>query len=199
MALNKKSGVLTKKARIDMIRARIDANAMGIPWSEIDVDFFNLVCGTVFAGIKRMRNPSYPSDPRHIHVHNGNLEWHEFSWNKAINGEGLRPVHKVLRDAVADDLRAYRADNAQNGCEKCAAVVDLTTDHVDPPFFEIAEQFIAAEPEINLVRGASGSGWIMESVEQEARWIAFHASLATYQVLCRSCNSAKGRKKPVAP
>ena len=35
---------------------------------------------------------------------------------------------------------------------------------------------------------------LLADPDQEARWIAFHASRAIYQVLCRSCNSAKGRK-----
>lgn len=199
MALGKKSGVLTKKARIDMIRCRIDANVIGVPWSEDDVDFFNLTCGTAFHGVKRMHNPSFPSDPRHIHVCGETGEWHEFSWNKAINGEGKRPLHKVLRDAVADDLRTYRADNAANGCANCSGTDDLTTDHVDPTFFDIAEEFIAKERDLPTARGASGSGAILADPDQEARWIAFHASRAIYQVLCRPCNSAKGRRKAVAP
>ena len=194
MPLRKNSGGLTKKASMDMLRCRIDANVIGTPWVADDVDFFNLICGSSFHGVKRMHNPSYPSDPRHIHTCEFGGEWREFSWNKAINGEGKRPLHKVLRDAVADDLRTYRSDNAAAGCQQCAGADDLTTDHVDPPFFDIAEEFIASERDLPLSRGASGRGAILADLDQEARWIAFHASRAIYQVLCRSCNSAKGRK-----
>lgn len=195
MALSKRSGVLTKKASTDMMRCRIDANVIGVEWSADDVDFFNLICGTKFHAIKRMHNASFPSDPRHIHVREEGGEWHEFSWKKAINGEGKRPLHKVLRNAVADDMRVFRADNAGNGCMTCASTDDLTTDHTDPTFFDIAEEFIAQERELPVVPGASGSGSILADIDQEARWIAFHAARAVYQVLCRSCNSAKGRKK----
>jgi hypothetical protein len=104
-------------------------------------------------------------------------------------------LHKVLRDAVADDLRTYRSDNAAAGCRQCAGADDLTTDHVDPTFFDIAEDFIATELNLPLASGATGRGAILADPDQEARWIAFHASRAVYQVLCRSCNSAKGRKK----
>ena len=102
---------------MEMLRCRIDANVIGTPWVADDVDFFNLICGSSFHGVKRMHNPSYPSDPRHIHTCEFGGEWREFSWNKAINGEGKRPLHKVLRwrtilEPIAATTRRLGVSNA---------------------------------------------------------------------------------------
>jgi hypothetical protein len=184
---------LPKTHRIKAARSLIDANTIGVPFPPQDLDLFNALCETAFSSVKRMHNPTYPKDPRHIHVLDAGV-WKEFSWNKAINGKPKRPEHVVLRKAVADEMHQWRMSQPDKVCERCGGTNVITTDHVDPSFFDIAEAFIAEEGAVPLMDGPPGAGDIMADIDQEARWIAFHASRAVYQLLCRSCNASKGRR-----
>ena len=184
---------LTKKQRIEAARALIDANTHGVLFPPEKTDLFNALCGTAFKAVKRMPNPAFPKDTRHIHVLDGEA-WREFSWVKAIRGRPKRPLHAVLRKAVGGEMRTWRMSQPYRRCERCGSEEVITTDHVDPSFFDIAEAFISQEGNIELMDGPPGAGDIISDIDVEARWIAFHASRAVYQLLCRSCNASKGRK-----
>lgn len=177
------------------MRALLDRQPFKAPFNIDDLALFNALCESQFTGAKRMRNPTWTTDTRHVHViDDATGEWREFSWVKAIQGQPKRPLHVVLRKCIADELKAWRSSCDQQNCEVCGSPDFLTTDHLHPPFFEIAEEFIAAEKDIPLEDGPVGAGKIMADVDQEARWIAFHASRAVYRLLCRSCNASKGKR-----
>lgn len=57
----------------------------------------------------------------------------------------------------------------------------------------IAMAFIELNPGFAL-RKVKGCGDLIADIDLEAHWIAFHAARATYQLLCRSCNSRKGAR-----
>lgn len=152
---------------------------------------FNMMVGRDFAAVKRVFNPSFPGDKRHLNVFDGE-RWESFGWNKAINGRD--ELGAAMREAVRDCVEGYRDEIPLKECAACQSTKDLTVDHKDTSFKKIKEAFINQNPLIELADGPAGAPKIFKDIDQEASWIAFHASQANYQLLCRSCNAKKGVK-----
>lgn len=188
-----KSRRTTKKARRERARALIDANAIDEPFSEQDTALMNELLGVQFAGYVRRINPDYPTDPRHLHALDGD-QWGAFSWNKAISPiSAEQNVKRVMREIVREDMRDFLSTQ-DPFCAHCGASDDLTVDHT-PPFDEIANEFIRQFGLPELAAAPSGVGNVFADENIEAEWILFHAARATYlQVLCRLCNSSKGKR-----
>ena len=180
---------LTKKLRKAFTRALIDIQAVGKPFSRGDLTVFNWLVGVDAANAVKMHNPEYPSDTRHVYVDGTSL-----SWNRAIDGyDDHQKLKRTLRNIIASDLRDF-LDEAECECVLCGVTDDLTVDHVDPPFDDIAESFIATHGPVHVAPKANGVGDCLTDINQEAAWIAYHAAQSTYQVLCRSCNASKGKR-----
>jgi 5-methylcytosine-specific restriction endonuclease McrA len=187
---------MTKKQRLNTVRQIIDRNKIEIPFCDDDLALFNEMCGSAFEAARRMVNPSW-LDTRHIHVL-VNGQWQEFSWVKAINGRPKRPLHVVLRKSIMGRMQKYRKKHRASPCAACWASgddIEMTVDHVNPTFSEIAEAFIAQEKQIDIIDGPAGYGKKVADPAQEARWLQFHDERAVYQLLCRSCNSSKGQRR----
>ena len=71
---------------------------------------------------------------------------------------------------------------------------DLTVDHRYIPFVMIAKSFIDTEPNIEITNDNKGIGWVIKDPNILKAWQHFHEERANYQILCRSCNSTKGKK-----
>jgi hypothetical protein len=199
----------TKKSLIESARAIIDRNVLGVPFSADDLIEFSRVTGTEVRFAVRRVNPTWPTDPRHIHavVH----DWEsagEWSWVKAINIDRDRDPEqaaamrrrfneqKALREAIREQLQEFRECCEPQQCETCSSTDNLCADHFDPPFIEIANEFLTRFAPIAL-RPFPGTCDRIADPDVEAAWIAFHARRATYQLLCRSCNSRKGARRCV--
>lgn len=209
MAVNPKCGVrLTLKAKKAIARQIIDRYQVGQPFNEVDLQRLADLTDTELRYAVRRKNPTFPSDPRHIHIIG--YDWsepREWSWNKAIvfaharDPEEARAtrerqqVMSALRLAVKADMEDFRVAYEPQECAAywCRSTEDLTTDHVKPPFIAIARAFLELHPVIEL-RSVPGSGCAIACPDLEAEWIAFHAARAVYQLLCRSCNSSKGAR-----
>lgn len=207
MAVNPKGGHrVTLQAKIALARQIIDRYQIGQPFSEPDLQALSELTDTELRYVVRRRNPAYPNDKRHIHIIG--YDWsepREWSWNKAItfaharDPEDARAAREhqqrmcALRLAVKPDMDDFRAACEPRECGVCGDIDDLTTDHVKPPFITIARAFLELHPVIEL-RSVPGSGYAIADPDLEAEWIAFHASRAVYQLLCRSCNSSKGAR-----
>lgn len=99
-----------------------------------------------------------------------------------------------MRDAIQADLDdAFDAIEPKE-CAICLATEDLTCDHTDLAFVDIANEWIATRGTVVIKDGPHGVGSVIADIDLEADWIAFHASRATYQIACRSCNSQKGAR-----
>lgn len=188
---------ITKKYRLEKAREIIDRNAIDVPFNSYDVECFSIVCDKEIDGAVRRINPQFPhSDPRHLHTLIDGV-WEARSWRKWINP--LSPeqeVKRVMRFSVSEDMRDFMSSCYPQECEICGSVDDLTVDHVSPPFDDIANNFISESgiPEIVGPRDTSRVINEFADIDAEASWIAYHASSATYQILCRSCNASKGKK-----
>lgn len=195
---------ITKAAAIEESRQIIDQYGFGVPFSDADRRALSRIFGTEVRFATRMRNVKYPNDPRHLHILTG--EWTEpqqYSWRAAIDINFARDKDEArlarrrskllaaLRKEVQPDLDDFRQAQAVRECAQCRIREDLTTDHIDPPFIRIALEFLVEQHDFELrpVRGGSDA---IADVAVAAEWITFHARRATYQLLCRSCNSSKG-------
>lgn len=182
---------VTKKLMTELTQSMIDMHRVGEEFYPEVMEFFNVTVGRDFVSAKRVLNPLYPTDKRHIHVNDGQ-SWESFSWRKAINGKD--ELGAALRYAIKTDIDDYRSACSPQSCAKCASTQDPTVDHKDIPFKKIREAFLLDHPDIELMDGPDGGPKMIKDMNIEAQWITFHAANATYQILCRSCNSAKGAK-----
>lgn len=189
-----KNRTLTKKFIRDTVRSIIDSNALYVPFAPPDVDKMNELLGTNYQGFVRKKNPVYPSDPRHLYwISDGASE--SFSWLNCITA--ITPeqrIKKAMRESVRPDTDEFKWGFDPQECVLCGASEHLQTDHVDPSFERIANEFMKLHKDIALVDGIGGVGEVFEDMNIEAEWIAFHAQRAVYQLLCRSCNASKGSR-----
>ena len=131
--------MITKKFKKDRIRAIIDSNRFGVEFSQEDVSEIGIITNTKFKRIRREINPSFPSDKRHIHVSDDGITWKPFSWVKSVDGKS-DDVNAAMRYAIKDDLDEFRRISPKR-CVTCGTEKFLQTDHVDPPFKKIKEEF----------------------------------------------------------
>jgi hypothetical protein len=100
---------------------------------------------------------------------------------------------EVMREAVSIDLWNFKK-GLELICERCGSTKHPSVDHVDPPFDGIEEQFIEANGLPAIDDAADGVGNVFADHAVEVSWIKFHMAHAKYQILCRSCNSSKGKR-----
>ena len=185
---------VTKKSRIEAARCIIDRNVTFVPFSGEDLAEFSLACGVTIEGAERRPNPKFPKDPRHLYMKMNGEDWKAISWKKLIEGwDQKADVKKVMREAVSIDLWNFKK-GLELICERCGSTEHPSVDHVDPPFDWIAEQFIKANGLPAIDDAADGVGNVFADYAVEVSWIKFHTTHAKYQILCRSCNSSKGKR-----
>lgn len=187
---------LTKKRRLEMAREVIDRNVLNVPFTPADTAELNSVLGTNYLCFERRHNPRHTTDPRHLYRQDM-FGWESLSWNKCINPVSeVTQFKHVMREAIAPciaEAREVLVDMLDSTCEACGSSANLQVDHIDPPFDDIANEWLKqCKPEIKP--HVSGSGWVFVEQSVEAHWIAFHAARAKYQMLCGSCNASKGKR-----
>lgn len=182
----------TVKDKKDRIRAIIDSYQIGEDFEPEDIKVISDITKTEIKRIKRRINPTFPSDKRHIHISTDNENWSPFSWVKAVVGS-RDDVGRSMRFVVKQDMDDFRY-SAEQKCMSCGSDEDLTVDHKDISFNQIKKEFLAENGEPELREWSVGAPKIFKDLDLEAKWITYHARRATYQILCRSCNSKKGIK-----
>ena len=188
---------ITKKFRMEKAREIIDRNEIGVLFPDDDVEEFGDVCQMPIEAAVRAINPQFPrTDPRHLRTMIDGV-WEARSWRKWIDKvTPEQEAKRAMRFAVRNDLKDFRDCISPDYCQRCGACEDLTVDHEWPPFDHIANEFLEAYG-LPVIVGSPDPAVvvnIMEDPDLEAQWIAFHASRATYQILCRSCNASKGKR-----
>ena len=187
----------TKKWRKEKAREIIDRNALDVPFSEADLREFADVTGSDIEGAVWTDNPQFPSDPRHVCVLIDG-KWRAWSWNKAID-QNVTPeseAKRVMRFIVREDMKEFKESVKPLECANCGATDNPTVDHANEPFDNIANAFMQqyGVPEIVESDDPNRVIKMFKDMNMEAAWIAFHASIAEYQILCRSCNASKGKR-----
>lgn len=187
---------LTKKFRMEKAREIIDRNKIDVPFPEQDVEEFANICQQPITAAIRRKNPEFPNDYRHLHTEIDGV-WAARSWRKLISPISPTQQAKVImRTVVKEDMQEYLSSAEPKECMNCGRKDDLTVDHVRPPFDDIAVEFMEfyGIPEIEIPDDNFRVLDRFADPDLEAQWIAFHASRAIYQILCRSCNASKGKR-----
>lgn len=187
---------MNKTQRKEAVRALIDRYPHDTFFSTEDSALVNELTGWNFLQYKRVHNAAWPSDPRCLAHSDDGDKWEIWSWNRAITGVAIKQhVTEAFRVAIATQLRHYWR-TAPSNCASCGSTEYLSVDHRDPPFSKILGAFTQQFPDLekSLHNKADGSGWFIEEEELANRWLDFHKECATYQILCRSCNSKKGNR-----
>ncbi len=190
----------TLKSKMSRCRALIDRTPFGCEFTAADLAEFNELTGVDATAARHMPNPTYPSDPRYVQVR-GPDGWDGISWTNRIRSPNPKTeLHKTLRveiDPIIAEVKAalnVRVCPNPTGNAKCNGPNNLQVDHVGLPFDEIASMFIAMSGPIDIEKGPPGGVDTIRDRDLAAHWIEFHASHATYQILCRSCNASKGKR-----
>jgi 5-methylcytosine-specific restriction endonuclease McrA len=184
----------SKKDRIDNARKIIDRNAVFVSFSAEDVEEFSVVCNTKIEAIEKRPNPKFPRDTRHLYMKIGGKDWEAVSWKKLIEGwDEKTAVKKVMRDAISSNIWEFKR-NSELLCVRCGSAEYPSVDHVNPPFDRIAEDFIKENGLPKIDDAKDGVGNVFADDDVKDAWIIFHAGRANYQILCRSCNSSKGKR-----
>jgi len=180
----------TIKERKAQIQALIDRQLHGVLFNDTDVMQFNALTGWSFPFYKRIVNPNFPNDPRCIANSENGVTFQVWSWNRALTPDNS--LMRALRVSVADQMSEYKS-TATRVCVACGTTALITVDHKKLPFKKIAMAFCEEQGTVELTNDATGAGWVIKSSQVSDAWQAFHKRHADYQILCRSCNSKKGK------
>lgn len=184
----------TKKLRIELTQQLIDRHKIGQYFDDDAIEELSRLLCCCVEGAYRKVNPQFPSDPRHLVTKIDGL-WDARSWRKMIQQTATpeSEAKRVMRFLVRDDMQEFK-DSVEPACAQCGAESDLTVDHVDPSFIDLADAFfitygvpdIIDNPDTNMVTKC------FKDFDLESKWVHFHSESAIYQILCRSCNAKKG-------
>ncbi len=172
----------SKKTMKETARSVIDSYFDGEEFTAEDCELMSSLCGWDFEQVKKVKH-------RMISVNCPSEKYSgPWSWNKSIDGYCKeKNTIQAMRTAIRSGTYA---EHQLVLCRSCGSDADLTVDHKSTPFSEIALRFKVehGSPDIRNIRGF---GWVLKD---KRAFVSFHDSIAEYQTLCRSCNSAKGSK-----
>ena len=192
---------LSKKAIREIVGGLIKKYPLGVLFTKDDVQELNKRLNQKFSLCERRKNFTYPNDPAHLWVCIDGV-WDSFSWNKAISPiDEKQHAKRAMRAAVKQDIAEVReilleaSGKCADDSTSCNYKFPLEVDHKDTSFDAIAESWIKKNgiPELEKKKEKSGAGWLFKNISYEASWVTFHAANANYQLLCKSCNAAKGK------
>lgn len=185
----------TKKDRTQRVREIIDANGIDVIFNASDTQEMRVLLETESDGFVKRTDLKYPSDTRHLHFLIAG-KWVAKSWRKCITP--ISPtalVKKAFRGEIEDILKEFKESVTPAICVNCGSGEYLTVDHVDPPFDVIAEKYIQLYGLPKLGSTPEGVGFELFYLDDLENWLTLHAQHAIYQILCRSCNASKGKRK----
>ncbi len=192
-----KKNKLSKKYRKERCSEIITSYAVGVRFTDADVDELKSLIEVQFKSAMRRVNSTFPKDPAHLWILDDEgiaPRWRSCSWNKCISPETDRQArYTAMRKAIWPEIEAQRGILDQE-CKNCGALENLQVDHKTNAFKKIADKFIDDDGMFEIVNNDKGSSWAFGKMESEAKWLAFHKSQADYQMLCGLCNASKGAK-----
>jgi len=125
------------------------------------------------------------------------------SFNQCVTGHNKSEKNVVIgvfRHVINDDIVGFKNLNFKPGmqCPLCGCILNKKFDaHVDHilPFKDILASFLKKEPNTPKVFDIDPSTkqkcFRMEDAFYAVNWIYYHRSLATYRILCSTCNVSR--------
>jgi 5-methylcytosine-specific restriction endonuclease McrA len=147
-----------------------------------------------------------PDEIKAVHIRGHDIP---FSWvncskdNSNVDTKKSQKIHltEACRSAILCDVNAFNAsyDAIDRVCAKCESVEALSVDHKTTPFSTIFTDFMEGEldeipTKFDFDRKCNTAIFKRDDDEFKERWILYHRSRATYQLLCKPCNSSKGKR-----
>ena len=176
--------VMTKNERKKLAREIINKYLIDEEFTKDDARRFSELCGYRFESVVRCE-PFRGSGPSVSVQCNDEGYSGRWSWVKSIDGYSERQnMLQAMRAAIRYGLFG---NVEKDRCARCGASERLTVDHKSVSFARIAAKFTETHGIPRLVN--VGNGW---QLRDDTQFIAFHDSVADYQVLCVSCNAKKG-------
>jgi len=191
------SKTLSKKERKELVKELIDPIRVGQWFNEQEVDLFNQLTGFEFTKYRKVLNSANPNDKKIRNIWVGDVKEMR-SWNKQIDDpEKINRLEinakQAMRNSIAPEMMQQQKCLG-NYCEHCGSQTNLSVDHRDISFNVMAEAFLETYPTIETWSPPGKQGHYFRDEQLEQEWLTVHNALATYQLLCRSCNSKKGAK-----
>ena len=119
--------------------------------------------------------------------------WHKDDLEAAFR-EAPKSVLAFKKEHIYDenDSTRYREDAC---CVECGSRHDLCADHRDPEFKVIKAEFIRLNnlvlEDIPVHNDDERCSTVFADEEMRTKFANFHDAVATFQILCRSCNSSR--------
>lgn len=185
-----------KAMLLNECRKVIDATPFGEEMSLENAATMRMLTGWNYQRIRHMYNPKHFTDHRYIEVLQEDGTWITHSWRKTISPTtDWQDLQKAMRETVTEHALSEYRKTAVPICRQCGTTELLTVDHKSKSFDEIMQTFVAALGEAPAIKdGAMGQGRELADESVAKAWIAYHDSVADFQILCRSCNASKGKK-----
>ncbi len=123
------------------------------------------------------------------------------SWKIALNGKvpcADADLIQSLRNVVSEQVIAFRKDSPEQKCEMCSSDDKLEVDHIHH-FHKLSTDFLSTRnyrPSkfSKMTDGTNRVCFHSSDKEFEDAWKEYHFKSATLRLLCRGCNSKRGKK-----
>lgn len=133
-----------------------------------------------------------------------NINMNNKNKNKIIKDENKINLIKAMRYTIYPETNSfkiskkiYRTNNLMcNICNKIDDFKKFDVDHLSPSFKNISDNFLKTRNDIPVIFNKCSVNKTMIFTENDEifknDWLNYHNNNATYQILCKSCNSKKG-------
>ena len=118
----------------------------------------------------------------------------DFSWDVCcgFTKSSKEKLNCALRNAIQPFMSEFRKSLPKEECVFCKSTEKIQIDHIYP-FSLIRDQFLIGRTEIpTQFRG--NIFFQMDECDFKTEWVAYHNKIATYQPLCKPCNSRKSNR-----
>lgn len=93
-----------------------------------------------------------------------------------------RGIRKKMRIMIQPQSYKFKIKNMYLGCKLCKKMNYLETDHINPPFKDLKDNFLDWAEKSNID---------INSKEFKDLWRKYHEKHANFQLLCRKCHREK--------
>jgi len=155
-------------------------------------------CGV--KGFKIAKHPTYNHYQTFIIRTNDELINFSFVCCCKFNGKYKKSQEEYLliqamRNSITDQIMFFKNNNKRVCCNcKTTTSAEFHVDHNEPSFQQLYHQFIKLYPcEIKKFLKDNNTRIMFDDadIEYKNKWVEFHQSNASLQILCRTCNLKK--------
>jgi 5-methylcytosine-specific restriction endonuclease McrA len=109
-----------------------------------------------------------------------------------------KKLNTALRNAIRDQILAYKNIINDLKCVYCGSVENCEIDHIIPfsvlcnEFFDTIDKTQIPTEFYKDIQRSCSLYFLEKDADFKEKWKTHHQNMATFQVLCKSCNRKKG-------